>query len=69
MPDDTDPAAQLAAMVDAVANLDALLDLAAARGIEMPGALRLLHGTLADADRLAASLVGDQPMGPEAGEA
>jgi hypothetical protein len=69
MPDTADPAAKLAKLVEHVATLDALLDLAAARGVEMPASARLLGVTLADADRLAASFLGDAHGGPEAGEA
>jgi hypothetical protein len=69
MPDAADPAAKLAEMTEAVATLDALLDLAAARGVEMPATARLLGATLADAERFAAGLLGDASGGPEAGEA
>lgn len=64
---DLDPATKLAAITEQAATLDALLDIAESRGVDVPGIAALLGATLADAERLAASLVGGG--GPEAGEA
>lgn len=67
--DDLDPAAELETWIGRVASLDALLDIAASRGVDMPGASALLSSTLQLCDRLAADLARPRDMGPEAGEA
>ncbi len=67
--DDLDPVAQLEMWIQRVASIDALLDIAAARGVDMPGASALLASTLQLCDRLAADLARPQDGGPEAGEA
>ena len=64
--DAVDPVAQLHQLIERAAELDALADIAASRGLSTPGVDALLRATIADADRLAGSFVGG---GPEAGEA
>lgn len=65
MPDTTDPRAELLTLLDAAAKLNAAFCYAEGIGAPRDGLFLLLSRTLTDADRLAASLVGADPVDSE----